>query len=255
LSSFTARLENHRLTRALLRRLPTALRRLAFRGSARECPVCESRVSRFLVLGRSQRPNALCPICESQERHRLNWLFIERHTDLLSGAPRSLLHVAPEPILEERFRCASGVDYLSADLDPLRAMMPMDLMDIDLPDEAFDAIFCSHVLEHVEDDRRAMRELWRVLAPGGWALLPVPPIRIEKTVEDPSVVDPAERERRFGQWDHVRRYGRDYADRLIEAGFEVRVMGAAELVGAENIDRFGVGNGDEVFFCRKAPIG
>jgi SAM-dependent methyltransferase len=159
--------------------------------------------------------------------------------------------VAPEPILEERFRCAPGVDYLSADLDPQRAMMAMDLMDIDLPDEAFDAIFCSHVLEHVEDDRRALRELWRVLAPGGWALLPVPPIRIEKTVEDPSVVDPAERERRFGQWDHVRRYGRDYADRLRKAGFEVRVMGAAELVGAENVERFGVGNGDEVFFCRK----
>jgi predicted SAM-dependent methyltransferase len=250
-SPVATRLENHRITRAILRRLPLPVRKLVFRGWARHCPVCGNSVWRFLTFGGSDRPNALCPICESQERHRLNWVYLRRHTNLFDGSPRRLLHVAPEANLEERFRRVSNVDYVSADLVASRAMVQMDLMDIDFPEDWFDVIFCSHVLEHVADDRRAMRELRRVLKPGGWALLPIPPIRIEKTTEDPGVTDPEERRRRFGQHDHVRRYGRDYVDRLREAGFRVTAASASEVVGADQVERLGVGNGDAIFLCEK----
>jgi SAM-dependent methyltransferase len=188
-------------------------------------------------------------VCESLERHRLHWVYLRERTDLLDGRPRRLLHVAPEAVLERKLRGLPGVRYVSADLADPHAMLRLDVMRLAFADAAFDAVLCSHVLEHVADDRAAMRELRRVLRPGGLALLAVPPIRAERTAEDPSEADPAERRRRFGHPDHVRRYGRDYADRLREAGFEVEVVGAAELVGEAGVARLGLGNGDEVFRC------
>ncbi len=127
----------------------------------------------------------------------------------------------------------------------------MDITDVQYPDDTFDVIYCSHVLEHVPEDRKAMRELRRVLAPAGWAVLQVP-ITAEETFEDPSVTDPEERERLFGQCDHVRRYGPDYALRLKEAGFEVRTYTAAEVVGAENLERMGIKKDERVHYCTKA---
>src|SRR5205823_10364596 len=118
-------------------------------------------------------------------------------------------------------------------------MVAMDITAIQFPDESFDVIYCSHVLEHVPDDRRAMREFHRVLKTGGWAILLVP-ITAERTVEDPSVLDPAERLRLFGQEDHVRRYGPDYTDRLREAGFEVAEVAVTDLVNAADARRMGL---------------
>jgi hypothetical protein len=245
-----ARLENSRLARAALRRMPAPARRGLFRGHARFCPVCASELSRFLPFGRSGRADAYCPVCESLERHRLHWIYLRERTALLDGRVRRWLHVAPEEVLATRLRAQPGVRYLSADLADPRAMLRLDVERLPFADGAFDAILCSHVLEHVPDDRAAMRELRRVLRPGGLALLPVPPIRAERTSEDPREADPAERRRRFGHPDHVRRYGRDYPERLAEAGFRVEVTSAAELAGPEGVRRFGLTNGDEVFACR-----
>jgi SAM-dependent methyltransferase len=245
-----SRLENSRLARAALRRMPAPARRGIFRGHARCCPVCESELSRFLPFGRSGRADAYCPVCESLERHRLHWIYLRERTDLLDGSPRRWLHVAPEAVLAARLRALPGARYVSADLADPRAMLRLDVMRLPFAEAAFDAIVCSHVLEHVADDRAAMRELRRVLRPGGVALLPVPPIRAERTTEDPAERDPAERRRRFGHPDHVRRYGRDYPQRLADAGFRVEAVGAAELVGDGGVRRFGLANGDEVFACR-----
>lgn len=222
--------------------------RVRYGGVARYCPLCAGHYRKFLSFGVNPRPDAQCPVCGSLERHRLVWSFIAARTDLLESTPRRMLHVAPEPELSRLFRKQPHIDYLTADLLDPDAMVKMDITDIQYPDDSFDVIYCSHVLEHVPDDRRAMRELRRVLRPDGWAILQVP-ITAEETFEDPSVTDPKERERLFGQFDHVRRYGPDYEDRLREAGFRVRRYDAAEIVGAERLEKLGIDAKDEVFYC------
>lgn len=221
------------------------------RGSSRFCPVCGRGSGKFLEFGIVPRPDAMCPHCRSLERHRLLWLYLEKKTDMFNGKPKQLLHIAPEFSLEPGLRKAAGRGYLSADLDASRAMVRMDITGIDFPDASFDVIFCNHVLEHVDDDRKAMRELYRVLKKNGWAILMVP-VTAEKTIEDPSVVTPEERRRVFGQEDHVRRYGPDFAQRLSDAGFEVMTAGAEYLASPDEILRMGLaGCSDIIFRCVK----
>ena len=181
----------------------------------------------------------MCVHCESLERHRIFWLYVQSHTDLFDGRPKRVLHVAPEKCFVEPLRERLGEGYLTADLASPRAAIKMDVMAIPFPDESFDVIYCSHVLEHVPDDRRAMREFHRVLKRDGWAVLLVP-IIAKQTIEDPSIVDPQERLRIFGQEDHVRRYGPDYVDRLRDAGFDVAQYGVADLFSADQARRMGI---------------
>ena len=151
------------------------------------------------------------------------WLWMERQTSLFKNHPR-LLHIAPEPPLMKHFResYGSSKDYITADLESPLADQHFDVQDIPLPSDSIDVIICNHLLEHVENDRLAMQELHRVMKPGGWGIFLVPEDRErETTFEDDSIVDAKERTRLFGQYDHRRIYGRDYDDRLREAGFEV----------------------------------
>ena len=188
-----------------------------------ECPVCGTVADAFLPGGRPDRPrpDCRCPGCGSLERHRAFWLFYRERTGLFADALR-MLHVAPEPCLAKRFRRLPNITYLSADLNPAKAMIALDLTQSTLPDNGFDVIHASHVLEHISDDVAAMRELHRMLSPGGLALLAVP-VWGDTTQEDPAITDPAERARRYGQADHVRMYGRDgiLQQRLRTAGFSV----------------------------------
>jgi SAM-dependent methyltransferase len=191
--------------------------------------------------------------CGSLERHRFAWLFLRDRTDLLDGRPKRVLHVAPEPCLAESLAPSLGPGYLTADLEDPRAMVRVDITAIDLEDASVDVVCCSHVLEHVVDDRRAMRELRRVLRPDGWALFSVP-ITASRTIEDPTVEDPEERLRLFGQGDHVRRYGPDVEERLREAGFDVTVVSPVDVVESED-ERRVLGlppPGAVLFYCRKA---
>ncbi|HET6372724.1 MAG TPA: class I SAM-dependent methyltransferase [Candidatus Polarisedimenticolia bacterium] len=219
-------------------------------GRTRFCPICRSHVRGFLPAGVVPRPDAMCPVCESYERHRLLWVFFQKHTDLFAGRFMRLLHVAPEPILASRLRRLRGVDYLSADLRNPEAMVEIDITDIPYSDESFDVILCSHVLEHVPDDRTGMSELLRVLSRGGWAVLQVP-TKGDKTIEDPSITDPADREKLFGQHDHVRYYGADFNERLVEAGFQVRCFTGAEVAGPQNVARMGILADEIVYFCTR----
>lgn len=182
------------------------------------------------------RANARCPGCGSYERHRALWLWLQQRPDLLT-TPRRVLHLAPEPALAARLRALDGVDYLSADLEPGAAMEVMDITAIEKPEASFDAILCTHVLEHVDDDGRAMRELRRVLAPGGWAAFQVP-MHGEVTDEGVPGLTGAERLERFWQADHVRLYGRDFGDRLRAAGFAVEVVDLRELIAPADRQRF-----------------
>jgi hypothetical protein len=219
-------------------------------GLAHYCPCCRSHLRRFEPCGPEGR-DGRCPICRSKPRHRLTYLYIRAKTDLFEGRTQKLLHVAPQPQMSRLFRKAGGIDYLSGDLRWRRAMVAMDVTRIQFPDDTFDAIYCSHVLEHVPEDRKAMRELYRVLKPGGW-IIPLVPIEGDLTREDPHVTTPEQRERLYGQHDHVRQYGRDYRDRLAEAGFSVTVDDFARELDARAIRRLGLTPGEAVYFCRKA---
>lgn len=208
---------------------------------SRYCPVCDATSDAFLEYGFKPRADARCPTCGSLERHRLLLVFLRMKTNLFDGNAKRFLHVAPERSLEKIFSQACGSGYLSADLSDPLAMEKIDITDIRHPDGSFDGIYCSHVLEHVPDDRKAMRELCRVLRPSGFAILNVPVV-VKETFEDPSIVDPAERQRVYGHFDHVRNYGRDYKDRLVDSGFEVTEYHAEDLLSPRAIERHGLGN-------------
>ena len=232
--------------------LPQPLRKMLFSGRERYCPLCQNELRIFFSFGLVPRPNAWCPVCSSLERHRLAWITLQQKTNLFGSSPKSLLHIGPERVIEDKLKKLGHINYLSADLYEPRAMVKMDITSIQYPDNTFDMIWCSHVLEHIPGDRRAMRELHRVLKPEGFAMLMVP-MTVEKTFEDPSITSPAERERLFGQNDHVRRYGPDFKDRLEESGFNVRVFTAAEVVDENNIIRLGVQNKRAaVHICKKS---
>jgi SAM-dependent methyltransferase len=189
-----------------------------------------------------------CFGCGAYARHRLVWLYLMRETEIAT-APLRLLHIAPsDPMYAERLRELPGLDYVSADLEDPAAMEHWDITAIPHPDASFDAILCSHVLEHVRDDRPAMAELVRVLRPGGWAVVQSPVDWARAVTFEDESVDPAAV---FGQEDHVRFYGRDYADRLREAGFEVRVDRYAERLTDPERARFGLDPVEPVHICAK----
>jgi len=226
--------------------------RFIFSGRNRYCPVCKSWSRFFFAHGPAtrKRKNVVCPICLSHDRHRLAWIFLNSSTDLNDGSPKKLLHLAPETEFERKFRRISGVQYFSADLASPHAMEKMDITNIHWPEASFDIIYCSHVLEHVPEDRRAMSEMLRVLRSGGWALIQVPTSK-KGTIEDPSVTDPAERERLFGQSDHVRLYGLDIKDRLAAAGFDPEVIFAHQVVEPQDCERMCIHANQPLFYCKK----
>jgi SAM-dependent methyltransferase len=128
----------------------------------------------------------------------------------------------------------------------------VDILDLPYPDDSFDAILCSHVLEHVEDDSRAMRELHRVLRPGGWAIVLVPlDLERSETYEDPAITAPRARERAYWGRDHLRLYGRDFPDRLRETGFEVTVDPWVRTLPGETRERYGLFPQEDMYVCRK----
>ncbi len=198
---------------------------LAYLGRGKRCPICGCERRKFLPYGYvNARENALCPSCLALERHRLLWLYLSRETSLEKHHP-TMLHIAPELSLMRKFqKIYRGFPkrYLTADLESPLAYLHFDVQDIPFDDNYADVIICNHLLEHVNNDRQAMRELHRVMKSGGWGVL-LSPVEYDRaeTFEDDSITDPKERTEIFGQYDHRRIYGRDYADRLAEAGFAV----------------------------------
>ncbi len=193
----------------------------------------------------------MCPRCDSLDRHRLLWLYLHNCTNIFRERLR-VLHFAPEAIIQKKLRASPNLEYTSADLDSPLAMVSLDITDIPYAENTVDVILCSHVLEHIPDDRKAMSELYRILKPVGGALLQVPfdAERFE-TFEDPNVVDPKERERLFGQFDHVRVYGRDFKDRLEHAGFTLRRECYAQELGPTLTQRYNALVEVDMFYCTK----
>jgi SAM-dependent methyltransferase len=209
------------VARRIVPRIDRAVRRI---GASEYCPLCDSAF-RFRAFGNPARLKAYCPGCGSLERHRLTWLWLQQAGLLKAGR---VLHFAPEQCLAQKFLATPGIEYIPVDLSAEHFNIPgirnMDITDTRLPDGAIDVVIASHILEHVPDDRRAMRELKRVLKPGGTALLLVPFADRPDTYEDWSITTPEGREAAFGQHDHVRLYGYDdYLARLRDSGWAVTV--------------------------------
>lgn len=199
------------------------------------------------------RPNALCPHCLSLERHRLIWMYLQQETNFFK-TPLQVLHVAPEVCFMKRFEKQHGVRYITTDIESPLAKVKADIHQLPFADNTFDAVLCNHVLEHVADDIQAMREIKRVLKPEGWAILQVPffsPVP-ETTFEDNTITDKREREKIFGQDDHVRKYGQDYASRINASGLIAEKNNFAQSLSKEIIARASIME-NEVLYIGKKP--
>lgn len=226
---------------------------LFLRGNNVTCPIINKSYRHFLPYGRlNPRPNALCPDSQSLERHRLLWLYLNQKTNFFSEKLH-FLHIAPEECFMKLFEKQHGDGYITADIESPLAKVKMDVHAIPFEDNTFDAAMCNHVMEHVEDDIKAMSEIHRVLKPGGWAILQVPffsPLA-ETTFEDKSITDPLAREKAYGQDDHVRLYGKDYPERLRSAGFKVTEDRFIEELGPELIKKYALPANETIYFCEK----
>ncbi len=201
----------------------------------------------------NQRENALSPSTLSLERHRLMWLYLQDETDFFTNTEnKKVLHFAPEQCFYKRFRNQKNIDYLTTDLNSPLADVKADICDLPFEDESFDIIFCNHVLEHIPDDDKAMSELYRILKKGGMGIFQVPQnMELEETFEDDSITDKTERTLIFGQYDHVRVYGKDYFDKLRAAGFEVHEIDYTKKIAPEQLERYALMKGEILPVCFK----
>jgi len=237
----------HFIFSKILFSLPISIRKKYYQGNRYYCPICDTHLSTFIVLHRHY--HLFCPVCRSLRRHRLSWLLINQ-LGLIDDLPQKMLHIAPEQSLSSRLKSVPGLEYISIDLYDSSAMVAMDIEKLDFSDNSFDIIYCSHVLEHVPNDYRAIEEIKRVLKPDGCAIIIVP-ISADHTYEDLSITDPLERERLFGQHDHVRRYGPDFVQRLEDTGFKCSVYETKDIAEVEEIDQLGLPGDEPIFVCKK----
>lgn len=243
------------IPRPLLIRLSYVIRPVLvfwLKGNRYTDPIDGKSFKKFLPYGyEKQRDNVLSPSTLSLERHRLLWLYLQSETDFFVK-PLKMLHFAPEQAFYRRFRQQQNLDYTTTDLSSPLADVKADICQLPFEDNTFDVIFCNHVLEHIPDDTQAMRELYRVLKPGGWAVLQIPQdLSRATTFEDDSITDPKERAKIFGQYDHVRVYGRDYFDKLRSIGFEVQEIDYTQTLSKEQVERYCLADGEIIPIVKK----
>lgn len=223
-----------------------------YAGNRFEDPITGKTYRKLLPYGRiNPRPNALAPHSMSLERHRLLWIFLKKETNLFTDKVK-MLHVAPEYCFIARLRKQKNIDYITGDIISPWADVKMDIQDIPFQDNSFDVIMCNHVLEHVDDDKKAMSEFFRVMKPGGWGIFEVPvDYSNQKTLEDSSINTPELREKYYWQSDHVRLYGLDYADKLRAAGFDVTENRMLEMLTPDERLRYALPAKEIIYYCRK----
>lgn len=225
---------------------------VSLKGDKYEDPIDGKKFKKFLPYGyENQRENVLSPSTLSLERHRLLWLYLKNETDFFSKDLK-VLHFAPEQAFYKRFRKLKNLDYTTTDLNSPLADVKADICDLPFENNSYDFILCNHVLEHIPDDTLAMKELFRILKPGGTAILQIPQdLKRDKTFEDDSITSRKERAKIFGQYDHVRVYGRDYFDKLRSIGFQVEEVDYTSTLTSSDIDRYRLAKGEIIPVCTK----
>ena len=226
---------------------------LFLKGTKYTDPIDGKSYRKFLPYGYQKiRKNVLAPGTFSLERHRLFWIYLKNETDFFSATKKKVLHFAPEQAFYNQFKKIKKLNYTTTDLFSPLADVKADICNLPFKDNEFDYIFCNHVLEHIPDDNKAMSELFRVLAPNGIGIFQIPQdLSREFTFEDDSVTDPKERAKIFGQYDHVRVYGRDYFNKLREIGFNVTAIDYTKKLTKKEIDKYRLGQGELIPVCRK----
>lgn len=239
----------------------------SLKGNTYTDPIDGKSFRKFLPYGyETQRENVLSPSTLSLERHRLLWLYLKNETDFfkpkrVSGSAKKdtetssalkVLHFAPEQAFYKRFRKMENLDYTTTDLESPLADVKADICDLPFDDNSFDVIFCNHVLEHIPDDTKAMQELYRVLKKGGMGVFQIPQeLDRASTFEDDSITDKKERAKIFGQYDHVRIYGRDYFDKLRSIGFKVDEIDYSAALSDKEIKKYCLTKGEILPVCYK----
>ncbi|WP_350285201.1 methyltransferase domain-containing protein [uncultured Croceitalea sp.] len=225
---------------------------LYLRGKKYIDPIDNKGFRKFLPYGyENPREGVLSPSTLSLERHRLLWLYLKNETNFFTDNLK-LLHFAPEQAFYHRFKKLKNIDYTTTDLNSPLADVKADICNLPFEDAQFDVILCNHVLEHIPDDTTAMKELYRILKPGGWGIFQIPQdLKRATTFEDDSITDKKERAKIFGQYDHVRVYGRDYFDKLRRVGFKVEEEDYTAMVGAEEVERYRLAKGEIIPLVRK----
>ena len=234
--------------------LITPILRIIFRGKKYTDPIDDSNYSKFLSYGyKTVRKNALCPGTLSLERHRLLWLYLDKETNFLSSNLK-VLHVAPEQVFYKKFKKLKNWEYFTFDLNSPIADIKGDLISTNFKDEYFDLIICNHVLEHIEDDKSALDEMYRILKYNGISILQVPiNVKRENTFEDLSIKSKVQREKYFGQYDHVREYGLDFKDRVEQAGFKVEMINYSKKISEDLVIKYGLMKDDLIPIGKKLP--
>ena len=208
-------------------------------------PIDGKSFKSFLPYGYGkQRNNVLSPSTLSLERHRLLWLYLKNETDFFE-AKLKVLHFAPEQAFYKYFKTLKNLDYTTTDLNSPLADVKANICNLPFVDDSFDVILCNHVLEHIPDDTKAMKELYRVMKPGGWGIFQIPQdLNREVTFEDDNITNKKERARIFGQYDHVRIYGLDYFDKLRAIGFKVEEVDYISTMKEETISTYCLSKGE-----------
>ncbi len=222
------------------------------KGNTYTDPIDGRSFKRFLPYGYGeQRPNVLSPSTLSLERHRLLWLYLKDQSIFFTENLK-VLHFAPEQCFLNRFKSLRNLDYTTTDLLSPIADVKADICNLPFEDNCYDVILCNHVLEHIPDDNKAMQELYRVMKPGGWGIFQIPQdVNREITFEDDSITDKKERAKIFGQYDHVRVYGRDYFDKLRSIGFDVEALDYTSKLSEAKIKKFRLAKGELIPLVRK----
>lgn len=223
-----------------------------YKGNKYEDPIDGKTFSSFLPYGyENVRENVLSPSTLSLERHRLLWLYLNRELQVFTK-PLKLLHFAPEQCFYKRFRNSDNINYTTTDIESPLADVQADICELPFEDNQYDLILCNHVLEHITNDTKAMQELYRVLKPGGTAVLQIPlDMNRKETFEDDSITDPKQRAQIFGQYDHVRVYGMDYFNKLESIGFKVEAVDYTTTLNSKEIDRYRLAAGELIPVVRK----
>lgn len=223
-------------------------------GGNYECPFCNKTYLKFLSYG--SRDNCICPRCRSTDRERLLYLYLKENTQIFNNT-YNVLHIAPEKNLRRVFEKNENIRYITGDLNPelYDADVKIDLTNIEFKDNSFDFVIANHVLEHIPDDIKAIKEVFRVLKPNGLAILQVPisPL-LNVTYEDRNIISWNDREKAYGQGDHVRSYGLDYPSRLQGVGFIIEKYSYISQKGEELTRKFGLIGLDDVYACRKCIV-
>ena len=230
------------LLRGVARKARSGIERALYVGDNVTCNVCH-RSSRSWLRGKSM---GRCPSCRCATRTRVLWWYVSQANRLVD---KRTLHFAPEAPLERNLRSERLSRYVTADYRNPKADIQLDIQALPFGDGEFDLILCSHVLEHIHDDRLAMKELRRVCSASGSVLIMVPQSSAPSTVEDLSSLTPEVRRARFGEIDHLREYGQDLCEILTSAGFSVVSFSPAEHIPSATRARYGLAADQTIFVC------